>query len=458
MASNFLKFPKGINLVPNNGANPATEMGDLTVDSSSGKLTYRDASSSRPVVTESGTATLTGKTINATSNTITNLDNASIATGAGIARSKLAASSVPNSVALNDSSGNLTSSTALRFVSGILTLQDRLALAGATSGSVGLQAPAVAGSAVYTLPNADGAPGSALVTNGSGSLSWSATGSGASLALDNLTATSINQSLVPNSILRELGSPSSPWGSLYTNNIQSSGDLNVNSNKIINVANPTDLQDAATKAYVDGAVSASGANLSLSNLTTTSINQNLLPDVDITRNLGSGALRFGTLNALNINSGGNGLSIITGINNVNVNNSRITQLGTPSAATDAVTKAYADLLGFPAPTRPTLSSGAAIATLPSTAKFHHYIIESGGLTVSTTPFGATAPADGSIIVLRGPAEDIPPVGATVIPDASGTSRGCRLVGGVNFSMTNNSVLVLMYLANSGRYHELFRRT
>jgi len=44
---------------------------------------------------------------------------------------------------------------------------------GSTSGYVGLQAAAVAGSTTYTLPSADGTTGQALTTNGSGTLSWS---------------------------------------------------------------------------------------------------------------------------------------------------------------------------------------------------------------------------------------------------------------------------------------------
>ena len=50
-------------------------------------------------------------------------------------------------------------------------------LAGSTSGFVGLAAPASSGSQVYVLPATDGTTGQLLSTNGSGVLSWSATGS-----------------------------------------------------------------------------------------------------------------------------------------------------------------------------------------------------------------------------------------------------------------------------------------
>jgi hypothetical protein len=50
-------------------------------------------------------------------------------------------------------------------------------LSGSTSGYVGLQGAAAAGSTTYTLPSADGAAGTVLSTNGAGTLSW-ATASG----------------------------------------------------------------------------------------------------------------------------------------------------------------------------------------------------------------------------------------------------------------------------------------
>jgi len=60
--------------------------------------------------------------------------------------------------------------------SGILSTLS-LRLSGSSSGYFGLAVPASAGSTTYTLPNADGTSGYALVTNGSGTLSWSQVGS-----------------------------------------------------------------------------------------------------------------------------------------------------------------------------------------------------------------------------------------------------------------------------------------
>ncbi len=54
-----------------------------------------------------------------------------------------------------------------------LDVKGELRLSGATSGYVGFAPPATAGSTTYTLPSADGALGEALITDGTGGLSWS---------------------------------------------------------------------------------------------------------------------------------------------------------------------------------------------------------------------------------------------------------------------------------------------
>lgn len=53
-----------------------------------------------------------------------------------------------------------------------LDVKGTLRLSGSTSGYVGFQGAAAAGSTTYTLPNTDGTNGQALTTNGSGILNW----------------------------------------------------------------------------------------------------------------------------------------------------------------------------------------------------------------------------------------------------------------------------------------------
>lgn len=68
---------------------------------------------------------------------------------------------------------------------------------------------------------------------------------------------------------------------------------------LVLAADPTLALEAATKQYVDSQTSA-GANTALSNLITTSINQDLLPDSDEGRSLGSAALSWNELHITDI--------------------------------------------------------------------------------------------------------------------------------------------------------------
>lgn len=57
-----------------------------------------------------------------------------------------------------------------------LDVKGTLRLSGSTSGYVGFAPASAAGSVTYTLPSSDGSNGQALVTNGSGTLSWGSAG------------------------------------------------------------------------------------------------------------------------------------------------------------------------------------------------------------------------------------------------------------------------------------------
>jgi len=57
-----------------------------------------------------------------------------------------------------------------------LDVKGSLLLSGTNSGYVGFESASDGGSTTYTLPTADGQPGYALTTNGSGNLKWSGIG------------------------------------------------------------------------------------------------------------------------------------------------------------------------------------------------------------------------------------------------------------------------------------------
>jgi len=180
MAFSYKKLLNGINIV-GKALTQNSELGDLEVLTSDNKLYFFDGTINSPVVTETGSGTISGKTfdnnnfidntsffidevdntkrfifdaapvttgttrtlavpnanttlvgidvvqtltnktIDADLNTITNIDNADIKVGANIARSKLA-SGTANGVVYNDGSGVMTDSLNLLFDGDVITI------------------------------------------------------------------------------------------------------------------------------------------------------------------------------------------------------------------------------------------------------------------------------------------------------------------------------------------------
>jgi uncharacterized protein YjbI with pentapeptide repeats len=116
------------------------------------------------------TGTVTNLTSTAASIASANLGTAVIttltATGASVASANVGVAATTTLTAVQASIGSANLSTA-RFL-------------GSSSGYVGVQAAAAAGSTTYTLPSADGSSGQVLSTNGSGTLSWATAGGGGS--------------------------------------------------------------------------------------------------------------------------------------------------------------------------------------------------------------------------------------------------------------------------------------
>ena len=85
---------------------------------------------------------------------------------------------IGDSIVYDDGSNHIGINTA--SPGSTLDVKGTLRLSGATSGYVGFAPATAAGSTTYTLPSADGTNGYQLTTNGTGTLSWAAAGSGGS--------------------------------------------------------------------------------------------------------------------------------------------------------------------------------------------------------------------------------------------------------------------------------------
>lgn len=107
MATDSFKIKKSLNI---EAGGTLDASGDVGVDSN--KLKFHNGTTDSAVVTEAHTATLTNKTIDADSNTISNIDNADIKVGAAIDRAKLA-SGTASHVLINDGSGVVSSEATL---------------------------------------------------------------------------------------------------------------------------------------------------------------------------------------------------------------------------------------------------------------------------------------------------------------------------------------------------------
>jgi hypothetical protein len=93
--------------------------------------------------------------------------------------------------------GNATTvnvaSTKLKFTPSTGTMESIvLKLNGTSSGYVGLQGAAAAGSTTYTLPSSDGTNGQVLQTNGSGVMSWATAATSNSIIVENAQTISSN--------------------------------------------------------------------------------------------------------------------------------------------------------------------------------------------------------------------------------------------------------------------------
>lgn len=212
-----------------------------------------------------------------------------------------------NTAVANTLSFCANSTHSLSFnVDGLTTTKNkRITMLGAVNGSVTIGAPATGSDVTYYLPGTDGTTGQALVTNGSGSLTWATpSGTGANTALSNLASVAINTSLVSDTDKTDdLGSSSVAWLTGYINKFimdgSTSGSVTIQTAAeagTYTLTLPTNDGDASQVLTTNGSgvlswttPASSGATTALDNLASVAINTSLISDTDNTDDLGSSA-------------------------------------------------------------------------------------------------------------------------------------------------------------------------
>jgi hypothetical protein len=203
-----------------------------------------------------------------------------------------------------------------------------LELAANGTNYVGFKAPSlISTNQIWVLPSTAGSSGQVLARSTGSDLVWSTV---PATSLNNLTTTSINVDLIPStSAVRNLGSSTLRWNLGYFSGGVVVGNTTVSTAGMIRY-NAGTFQGFNGSSWLNLSGGSSGANTSLSNLTTTAINVNLNPSG--TRTLGdssnpwaeiwSNKLLSGTVNVAvwnattrNFAAGGGRISSGTTLNN-----------------------------------------------------------------------------------------------------------------------------------------------
>jgi hypothetical protein len=155
---------------------------------------------------------------------------------------------------------------------------------------VGFKAPSsIVADVMWVLPSTLGTSEQVLSRGSGSSLVWSTV---PALSLNNLSTTSVNVDLLPNTNgTRNLGSSTLRWNHGYFNGGVVVGNTTVTAAGMIRY-NAGSFQGYNGSTWVNLGGGATGANTSLSNLSATSINADMIPSSSDLRSLGSNTFRW----------------------------------------------------------------------------------------------------------------------------------------------------------------------
>jgi len=365
------------------------------------------------VVGTTNTQTLTNKTISASSNTITDIANANVASAAAIADTKLAtistagkvqntattatSSNSGSAIVSRDASGNFSAGTITASLTGNVTGNASTATTLATArdfqltGDVEASAQSFNGSGnvTFTTSIANGVIVNADI-NASAAIDKTKISGTAITAADTGTVTNTmlagsiaNSKLATDPLARanHTGTQTASTISDFDTQVRTSkvtdlaaptGSFSMNSQKITNLATPTSNTDASTKAYVDTSISnlIDGAPGTLDTL-----NEIAAAIADTANFSDTVVLKSGSTMSGNLAMGTN----------------KITGMGDPTSAQDAATKNYVDTAVI-APTNLTgviTSVGNATSIASQTGTGTKFVVDQSPTIVTPTLSGNT---------------------------------------------------------------------
>lgn len=381
------------------------------------------------VVGTTNTQTLTNKTIDASSNTISNIANANVASAAAIADTKLAtistagkvqnsattatASNVGSAIVSRDASGNFSATTITASLTGNVTGNASTATTLATArdfqivGDVEASAQSFNGSGNVTLTTqiANGVIVNADI-NASAAIDKTKISGTAITAADTGTVTNAmlagsiaNSKLATDPLARanHTGTQTASTISDFDTQVRTSkvtdlaaptGSFSMNSQKITNLATPTTSTDASTKGYVDTSISnlIDGAPGTLDTL-----NEIAAAIADTANFSDTVVLKSGSTMSGNLAMGTN----------------KVTGMGDPTSAQDAATKNYVDTVVI-APTNltgPITSVGNVTSVAAQTGTGSTFVMQTSptlttpniGVATATSVNGTTIPSSATLV-------------------------------------------------------------
>lgn len=422
MSTSYKNFISGIGLIPN-ASTQNTVLGDLEVLSGSNILNFHNGTTSSQVITASHSATLTNKTISGSSNTLTNIANASlvyssltingnsVSLGGSTTITASTTSTLTIGTGLSGTSFNGSTPVTIAIDSTVVTLSGSQTLLNKT-----LTSP------ILTTPNI-GTPSSGDLSNCTNLPLGSITGLATGIATFLATPTSAN------------------LAAAVTNETGTGALVFANTPTLV-----TPILGSATASSITGIA---GGDLTIGSAASFNLVLNNAGSLQAT--VSSTGLDLATGKILKLNNTGT-IGISAGASSASYN--IVLPTASPTANTalvyDGTNFVWGSSGGWSSSIQGGLAAGGTVTISLTKGQQAIEVAGSGAaVTLSITPFGSSAPTDKTVVRLIGTS-----TANSVSLTNNDASYGCILNGNAKLGL--GSVIELMYVSSIIRWVETFR--